>query len=53
MSATTAWRKYGSPSTMWPAISSQGLPSHGSASDENTRMKPNASTSAGSATGSW
>ena len=38
---------------MWPAISSQTLPSQGSASDENTRMNPNASTSAGNATGSW
>src|ERR1700682_5665164 len=38
---------------MCPAISSQTLPSHGSVSDENTRMKPKARTNAGSATGNW
>ncbi len=53
MSATTACRKYGRPSTMWPATSSHRLPSQGSVSDENTRMKPKASTSGGSATGNW
>ncbi|MFO1297992.1 MAG: hypothetical protein U1F25_17030 [Rubrivivax sp.] len=53
MSATTACRKYGNPSTMCPATSSHRLPSHGSVSEENTRMKPKASTSGGSATGNW
>ena len=53
MSATTVCRKYGSPSTTCPAARSQMLPSHGSVSDEKTRMKPNASTSGGNATGNW
>ena len=51
MSETTACRKYGRQSTAWPATRSQMLPSHGSVSLENTRMNPNASTSAGSAIG--
>ncbi len=51
MSATTACRKYGSASTTCPAASSQMLPSQGNVSEEKTRMKPKASTSAGSATG--